>query len=469
MPWPLAGAVTLSLYHVIGRGLRDALPLSAYVLGVWSTAAATLAVLAASARVPVFGYPPRTFALFLALAVVPTVIGHGLVNRSLRHIPAPTVGLFLLGEPIAASILAYAVFGEMPGALTLAGGVLVLAALALVVQSEGAMTARHHVHVLFTGGTISMRVDPGTGAAVPAMSGEEIVARVHGLRKEARLTLEDYARLPGPHVTPHWMWRLRGRVADAPRRSRGGRRRPHPRDGHPRGDGLPPRPDPREREARRVLRRHAHGVRSGLGRPREPDDGGAHGGPSRGARPRRPGGGRASRSWPRPRPRSGTPRASPPSAARAGRSPSWIAARSSSSGRPSAPRRSRRGGSCPTSTCTRWRRASTTRCCARPSPAARAAWSSRRRARQRAARLPSRPARGSRRAPAGGPRVALRGRPRRPCLRLRRRRPDARELGVIFGQDLPGPKARIKLMVALGRRRTWGASGRCSNRAPTAS
>jgi L-asparaginase len=25
-----------------------------------------------------------------------------------------------------------------------------------------------------------------------------------------------------------------------------------------------------------------------------------------------------------------------------------------------------------------------------------------------------------------------------------------RGLGVIFGQDLPGPKARIKLMVALG-------------------
>jgi drug/metabolite transporter (DMT)-like permease len=134
----VAGAVTLSLYHVIGRGLRDALPLSAYVLGVWSTAAVTLAVLAAGARVPLFGYPLRTFALFLALAVVPTVIGHGLVNRSLRRIPAPTVGLFLLGEPIAASLLAYAVFDETPGRLTIAGGVLVLAALALVVRSEGA-------------------------------------------------------------------------------------------------------------------------------------------------------------------------------------------------------------------------------------------------------------------------------------------------------------------------------------------
>jgi len=73
---------------------------------------------------------------------------------------------------------------------------------------------RQHVHVLFTGGTISMRIDPGTGAAVPALSGQEIVARVPGLDKVARLTLEDYARLPGPHVTPFWMWRLKDRVAE---------------------------------------------------------------------------------------------------------------------------------------------------------------------------------------------------------------------------------------------------------------
>jgi L-asparaginase len=75
------------------------------------------------------------------------------------------------------------------------------------------MSSKRAVHVLFTGGTISMRIDPGTGAAVPAMTGSEIVARVQGLRKEARLSLEDYARLPGPHVTPDWMWRLRGHVA----------------------------------------------------------------------------------------------------------------------------------------------------------------------------------------------------------------------------------------------------------------
>ena len=74
------------------------------------------------------------------------------------------------------------------------------------------MSVRATVHVLFTGGTISMRRDPVTGAALPALSGREIVARVPGLRRVARLRLEDLARLPGPHVTPAWMWRLRGRV-----------------------------------------------------------------------------------------------------------------------------------------------------------------------------------------------------------------------------------------------------------------
>jgi L-asparaginase len=79
------------------------------------------------------------------------------------------------------------------------------------------MSERATVHVLFTGGTISMRRDPVTGAALPALSGRQIVARVPGLRREARLRLEDLARLPGPHVTPAWMWRRVEEVLDDPR------------------------------------------------------------------------------------------------------------------------------------------------------------------------------------------------------------------------------------------------------------
>ncbi|HEX9189725.1 MAG TPA: DMT family transporter [Vicinamibacteria bacterium] len=128
----VAGAVTLAAYQVIGRGLRDALPLNAYVLAVWGTAALVLAALARGAGVLLGGYSRTTWLLFVALAVVPMLGGHGLINKSLRSLPAPTVGLFLLGEPVLASIYAWLLFHEVPGPWTLAGGAIVLGALGLV-------------------------------------------------------------------------------------------------------------------------------------------------------------------------------------------------------------------------------------------------------------------------------------------------------------------------------------------------
>jgi len=133
----VAGAVTLAVYQVVGRGLRDALPLNAYVLAVWGTAALVLAALARSFGVLLGGYPKGTWLAFVALAVVPTLGGHGLVNRSLRALPAPTVGLFLLGEPVLASLFAWLLFRETPGPWTLGGGAVVLGALGLVLARRG--------------------------------------------------------------------------------------------------------------------------------------------------------------------------------------------------------------------------------------------------------------------------------------------------------------------------------------------
>ncbi len=130
----VAGAITLATYQVIGRGLRHTLPLDAYMLAVWGTASLTLAALMTGFGTRFGSYPARSWLAFAALAVVPTLGGHGLTNRALRSLPAPTVGLFLLGEPLIASLLALVLFGETLSAATLAGGAIVLAALALAVS-----------------------------------------------------------------------------------------------------------------------------------------------------------------------------------------------------------------------------------------------------------------------------------------------------------------------------------------------
>ena len=69
------------------------------------------------------------------------------------------------------------------------------------------------IGLLFTGGTIAMRIDPETGAAVPALSAAEILAEVPGLGRITDVEVEDFSRLPGPHVTPEHMWRLARRAA----------------------------------------------------------------------------------------------------------------------------------------------------------------------------------------------------------------------------------------------------------------
>ncbi len=65
-----------------------------------------------------------------------------------------------------------------------------------------------HLATFFTGGTISMRIDPATGGAIPMLSGEEIIAQVPGLNDLAEFDLINFDRLPGPHWTPQRMMEL---------------------------------------------------------------------------------------------------------------------------------------------------------------------------------------------------------------------------------------------------------------------
>jgi L-asparaginase len=61
---------------------------------------------------------------------------------------------------------------------------------------------------LFTGGTISMKIDPELGVAIPVLSGEEILSFVSGLDQLCNCEIVDFSRLPGPHMTPEHMFEL---------------------------------------------------------------------------------------------------------------------------------------------------------------------------------------------------------------------------------------------------------------------
>src|SRR5438105_1889289 len=75
--------------------------------------------------------------------------------------------------------------------------------------------SRPRVPILFTGGTISMRVDPAAGGAVPALSGRELLELAPGAGEIAALEAVEFDRVAGWRVTPEWMGKLAEAVRSA--------------------------------------------------------------------------------------------------------------------------------------------------------------------------------------------------------------------------------------------------------------
>ncbi|HEY8196205.1 MAG TPA: asparaginase [Gemmatimonadales bacterium] len=68
------------------------------------------------------------------------------------------------------------------------------------------------IHLLFTGGTISMQRDPAAGGNVPAHGGEALVGFAGGLDRISPYRIENWAKLPACHLGPDRLWALRERV-----------------------------------------------------------------------------------------------------------------------------------------------------------------------------------------------------------------------------------------------------------------
>src|SRR5688500_657500 len=66
------------------------------------------------------------------------------------------------------------------------------------------------VCVITTGGTISMRSDPGLEGAVPAVSGSQLLDMVPGLGDFAHPEPIEYSNKPSCHLTPEMMFEIGG-------------------------------------------------------------------------------------------------------------------------------------------------------------------------------------------------------------------------------------------------------------------
>ncbi|WP_330631274.1 DMT family transporter [Halocatena halophila] len=132
----ITGAALAGGYVLAGRSLRRRVNLIGYVLVVYSACAVVLCLLAIASGHTLVGYSDTDWLLFLAMAVGPGLLGHTVINWVLAHVRSTVVSVALLGEPVGATLLGLVVFGEMPSAVTIVGGAVVLCGIAITALSE---------------------------------------------------------------------------------------------------------------------------------------------------------------------------------------------------------------------------------------------------------------------------------------------------------------------------------------------
>ncbi len=110
----LGSMLMFTLYLVLGRRHRAVPSLWLYVVPVYWQAGLLCAVFA----LPWAGDPGlasgREWLLVAGLAVLPTLVGHSLLNRAMRALPGQLVSLANLGQFVFAAPLAWVLFAERP-------------------------------------------------------------------------------------------------------------------------------------------------------------------------------------------------------------------------------------------------------------------------------------------------------------------------------------------------------------------
>jgi len=133
----LVGALFVTGYLLIGRDLRRRLHILPYIWLVYSSAAVLLLVAMLLAGQSLLGFPSYVYGLLLALAVGPQLLGHTSFNWAIKYLSATFIAVTILGEPIAASLLALVVFPEQQlQPLQVAGGVVLLLGIAVATLAE---------------------------------------------------------------------------------------------------------------------------------------------------------------------------------------------------------------------------------------------------------------------------------------------------------------------------------------------
>ena len=133
----LLAAVAVAGYTLIGRAVRSDTSTTVYTYLVYTVCALVLVLTCVFQGQALLGHGSSPIWVGLALAVFSTILGHSIFSWCLKYFSPAFVSASKLCEPVGAAALAAAIFGQIPSAMQLLGGALILGGLVWYSRMEG--------------------------------------------------------------------------------------------------------------------------------------------------------------------------------------------------------------------------------------------------------------------------------------------------------------------------------------------
>ncbi|HEY8079510.1 MAG TPA: DMT family transporter [Labilithrix sp.] len=132
----VGAVVVFGAYVAAARGIRDALPALPYAASVYTIACVALLPFAIPAALAAPSPSSKALAALAGLGLLPTLVGHTLLQISARRAGPVLAALISPGETVGSLLIATLLMGAAPSAREAAGTALVLAGATLAVTAR---------------------------------------------------------------------------------------------------------------------------------------------------------------------------------------------------------------------------------------------------------------------------------------------------------------------------------------------
>lgn len=123
----LTAAVLIACFTLIGKYMRSRnISTSAFTLIAYTVCLFTLLILDFATGTPIIGYGIKELLIGLGMAVFCTLLGHSVLNWTLKYLSPGYVSAVKLCEPVFATILGMIIFKEIPSIIQVIGAIIII-------------------------------------------------------------------------------------------------------------------------------------------------------------------------------------------------------------------------------------------------------------------------------------------------------------------------------------------------------